>query len=82
MVAWERAHSQRWKSEAMIVCRDRNQLVHPLPVLSLDEEVIPYSRNVKNLGIIMDERFSWCDQAKVVRRYVGFVLTDCVILRV
>jgi hypothetical protein len=51
-------------------------------VLSLDEEVIPYSRNVKNLGIIMDERFSWCDQAKVVRRYVGFVLTDCVILRV
>jgi hypothetical protein len=30
---------------------------------------------VKNLGIIMDERFSWCDQAKVVRRNVDFVLS-------
>jgi hypothetical protein len=63
------------KTQAMIICRDRSRLVHPLPVLSLDGEVIPYSRNVKNLGIIMDERFSWCDQAKIVRRNVGFVLS-------
>jgi hypothetical protein len=42
-------------------------------VLSLDGDVISYSRNVKNPG--MDERFSWCDQAKVVRRSVGFVLS-------
>jgi hypothetical protein len=36
----------------MIVCRDRSRLVHPLPVLSLDGEVILYSRILKNLGII------------------------------
>jgi hypothetical protein len=56
------------KTQAMFICRDESRLVHPLPVLRLDGEVIPYSRNVKNLGIIMDERFSWCDQAKVVHR--------------
>jgi hypothetical protein len=57
------------KTQAMIICRDKIRLVHPL--LSLDGEVIPYSRNVKNLGIIG----MWCDQAKVVRRNVGFVLS-------
>jgi hypothetical protein len=63
------------KTQAMIICRNESRLVHPLPVLSLDGEVISYSRNVKNPGIIMDERFSWCDQAKVVRRNVRFVLS-------
>jgi hypothetical protein len=58
----------------IIICRDKSRLVHPLRVLSLDGEVIQYS-NVKNLGIIMDERFSWCGQAKVVRRNVGFALS-------
>jgi hypothetical protein len=53
----------------MIICRDKIRLVHPL--LSLDGEVIPFSRNVKNLGII----WMWCDQAKVARRNVGFVLS-------
>jgi hypothetical protein len=33
------------KTQAMIICRDKSRLVHPLPVLSLDGEVIPYSRN-------------------------------------
>jgi hypothetical protein len=63
------------KTQAMIICRDKSRLVHPLPELSLEGEVIPYSRNVKNQSIIMDERFPWCDQAKVVRRNVGFVLS-------
>jgi hypothetical protein len=44
-------------------------------VLSLDGDVIPYSRNVKNLGNIMDEICSWCDETKVVYKNVGLVLS-------
>jgi hypothetical protein len=64
------------KTPALIIWRDESRLAHPLPVLSLDREVILYSRNGKNLGMIMDERFLWCNQAKVVSRNVGFVLSS------
>jgi Reverse transcriptase (RNA-dependent DNA polymerase)/Endonuclease-reverse transcriptase len=63
------------KTQAKIVCRDRSRLVHPLPELRLGGDMVPYSKSVKNLGIVMDERFSWHDQARVVRRNVGFVLS-------
>jgi hypothetical protein len=46
------------KTQAMIICRDESRLVHPLPVLSLEGEVIPYSIEKKNLSIIIDEHFS------------------------
>jgi hypothetical protein len=63
------------KTQAMIICRDRGQLPAMLPAVLVDERTVPYSASVKNLGLTMDNRFSWRDQVNCVRRNVGFILS-------
>jgi Reverse transcriptase (RNA-dependent DNA polymerase) len=63
------------KTQAMIICRDHSRLPSPVPNLQLSGCNIPYSSSLKNLGLIIDNRFSWHAQASSVRRSVGFVLS-------
>jgi hypothetical protein len=46
-----------------------------LPAVLVHGRTVPYSPSVKNLGLTMDNRFSWLDQVNCVRRNVGFVLS-------
>jgi hypothetical protein len=46
-------------TQAMIICRDRGRLPALLPVVLVDGRTVPYSTSVKNLGLTMDNRFSW-----------------------
>jgi hypothetical protein len=63
------------KTQAMIMCRDRGWLQALLPAVLVDGRTVPYSASVKNVGLTMDNRFSWRDQVNYVRRNVGFVLS-------
>jgi hypothetical protein len=63
------------KTQAMIICEDRGRLPALLPAVLVDERTVPYGTSVKNLGLTMDNRFSWRGQANCVRRNVGFVLS-------
>jgi hypothetical protein len=56
------------KTQAMIICRERDRQSALLPIV-----LVSYSSSVKNLGLTMDNRFSWRDQVDCVRRNVGFV---------
>jgi hypothetical protein len=59
------------KTQAMIICRDRGWLPALLPPVLVYGRTVPYSASVKNLGLTMDNRFSWRDQVNCVRRHVG-----------
>jgi hypothetical protein len=63
------------KTQAMIICRDRSRLLALLPAVLVDERTVPYNASVTNLGLSMDNRFSWHDKVNCDRRNVGFVLS-------
>jgi hypothetical protein len=44
-------------------------------ILFLSGEAIAYSACVKNLGIFMDDRFTWRNHVSHVRKNVNFVLS-------
>jgi hypothetical protein len=46
-----------------------------LPSVLIDGCTMLYSASVKNLGLAMDNRFSWRDQINCDRRNVFFVLS-------
>jgi hypothetical protein len=46
------------KTQAILICSDRSRLPALLPAVLVDGCTVPYSTNVKNLGITMDNRFS------------------------
>jgi hypothetical protein len=60
------------KTQAMIICRDRGRLPALLPAVLIDGRTVPYSVGVQNLGLTMDNRFSWRDRVNCVRRNVFF----------
>jgi hypothetical protein len=63
------------KTQAMIICRDGGRLpALLLAAMLVAGHTVPYSASVKNLGLTMDNRFSWRNQVNCVRRNVGFVL--------
>jgi hypothetical protein len=47
------------KTQAIIFSRNVGRLPNPLAELTLGGEAIAYSACVKNLGIVMDDRFTW-----------------------
>jgi hypothetical protein len=62
------------KTQAMILCRDRGRLPALLPAALVDGRTVPHSASVQNLGLTMDNGFSWRDQVNCIRRNVSFVL--------
>jgi hypothetical protein len=66
----ENGLSRSEKTQAMIMCRDRGWLQ-----AIVEGCTVPYSASVKNVGLTMDNRFSWRDQVNYFRRNVGFVLS-------
>jgi hypothetical protein len=56
-------------------CKDHGRLPSPVPSLRLDGCDIPYSSSLKNLGLVIDNRFSWQTQASSVCGKVGFVMS-------
>jgi hypothetical protein len=63
------------KTKAMIICREQSRLPPSPPKLKLNGTPIEYSSKVLNLGLIVDNRFSWLPQASVVRNKVNFALS-------
>jgi hypothetical protein len=63
------------KTKAMIICRDQGRLPSLIPQIKLNGSSIEYSSKVTNLGLTMDDRFSWLPQATEVRNKVNFALS-------
>jgi hypothetical protein len=54
------------KIQDMIICRDR--LPSHVPELRLNGDLVVYTNKVRNLGMIVNDRFSFHDQAYDIQR--------------
>ena len=59
------------KTEAMLFCR--RIVYHPLPPVLFDGQPIPFSFNVKFLGLYLDHKLSWKSHINIVRNKLSGV---------
>lgn len=52
-----RLYLNHMKSEAMLFAK--NPSIHAKPIFHIDEKVVSYVKNTKNLGVIFNEELSW-----------------------
>jgi hypothetical protein len=56
----------------MIICKDQGRLPSHVPELRLNGDLVVYTNKVRNLGMIVDNRLFFRDQANDIRMRVNF----------
>jgi hypothetical protein len=60
------------KTQAMIICRVQGRLPFHVPAWRLNGDLVVYANKVRNLGMIVDSRLSFRDQANDIQGRVNF----------